>query len=182
MRRHVVTLSEEQLRVKVNQLQREIVDSGFYPDAVLSIRRGGEFVGELMFPDKPHYAVTLQRPGTKHKNSVLKKTMCLMPRYVLDRLRILESWWLSKQTHRVTPQFNLELPRLYGYRNILIVDDAADSGATLRSVFDAVKLQNPDYYTKTAVITVTTGNPLIQPDFAIYNNLTLIRFPWSIDS
>lgn len=182
MRRHVVTLSEKEFGIIVNRLEGEIAASGFSPDAVLSIRRGGEFIGKSLFPDKPHYAVTLQRPGTRHKNGIMKKLIHHLPRYILDQLRILESWWLSKHVNRLIPQHNIQLPGLYKYQNILIVDDAVDSGATLRSVLNAVKSQISGQDIRTAVITITTPTPLIHPDFYIYNNLTLVRFPWSIDS
>ena len=33
-----------------------------------------------------------------------------------------------------------------------------------------------------AVVTVTSVKPLIMPDYFLYNNRTLVRFPWSIDN
>lgn len=182
MRRHVITLQEESFRHVVGQLQNKIEASGFVPDAVLSIRRGGEFVGELMFPDIPHYAVTLQRESTKRKKGILKNIFRLIPRFLLDKLRILEAWWLSRNSHKASLSTNVILPDLNLYRKILIVDDAVDSGATLTSIFNAASSQFPNTDFKTAAITVTTEKPLINPDFSIYNNFTLIRFPWSIDN
>lgn len=182
MRRQVLTLSEKTFRDTVGRLQEKAEAAGFAPDAVVSIRRGGEFVGRLMFPGKPHYAVTLQRPGTRRKNRMLKAILRSMPRFVLDSLRIFEAWWLSRKSHKTVSPANFTLPELNQSARILIVDDAVDSGATLASVFNAVRARYPGSDVMTAVITVTTERPLIQPDFSIYNNLTLIRFPWSIDS
>ena len=65
---------------------------------------------------------------------------------------------------------------------ILIVDDACDSGSTLRAVMDAVRKISPERVViKTAVITTTTYRPVVSPDFSLYRNRTLIRFPWSKD-
>lgn len=182
MRRHVITLKEDSFRHVVGQLQKKIEATGFVPDAVLSIRRGGEFVGEQMFPGKPHYAVTLQRESTKRKKGILKNVFRIMPRFLLDRMRILEAWLLSHSSHKAVLSANVILPDLNPHRSILIVDDAVDSGATLASVFNVARTQFLHTDFKTAAITVTTEKPLINPDFSIYNNLTLIRFPWSIDN
>lgn len=64
---------------------------------------------------------------------------------------------------------------------VLIVDDAVDSGATLKAVVDKFKTVFPDKEIKTAAITVTGKKVMYYPDFCVYNNGTLIRTPWSID-
>lgn len=67
-------------------------------------------------------------------------------------------------------------------QNILIVDDAVDSGATLLAVVEAVRIDMPGAEVRSAVITQTTPSPVITPDYTLYNNRTLIRFPWSMDA
>ncbi len=68
-------------------------------------------------------------------------------------------------------------------RKILVVDDAVDSGYTLSHVLEAVKAVLPaGAEVRSAVITVTTDDPLVMPDFYLYNDKTLVRFPWAMDA
>ena len=62
------------------------------------------------------------------------------------------------------------------------VDDAIDSGVTIRVVCDALQERyGMDAVIKTAVVTVTTDAPLLDADFYCYHDHTLVRFPWSMD-
>lgn len=65
---------------------------------------------------------------------------------------------------------------------MLLVDDAVDSGTTMLRVAEALRCGNPEIELRTAVITVTTAAPLLRPDYTIYDDRTLIRFPWSMDA
>lgn len=65
---------------------------------------------------------------------------------------------------------------------ILVVDDAVDSGNTLMAVKETIESLDSDVEIRTAAITVTTSAPAIIPDYYIYHNRTLIRFPWSKDA
>jgi hypoxanthine phosphoribosyltransferase len=65
---------------------------------------------------------------------------------------------------------------------VLVVDDAVDSGATLIAVLDAVYKAAGSSKVRSAAITVTTENPMVMPDYYLYHDETLIRFPWSIDA
>ena len=181
-KRRVMTLSEEAFLTAVEGLQRCVAASGFEPEAILSIRHGGEFVGKPMFAGLPHYAVTLQRSSTKRKNRLFAAVVKRMPLFLLDRMRILEAWMLSKKKPAPIDSPRIVLPDLTTFRRILIVDDAVDSGATLAAIRRSVSTLCPRAVIKTAVITVTTQSPLIVPDFYLYHNFTLIRFPWSLDS
>lgn len=64
---------------------------------------------------------------------------------------------------------------------VLIVDDAIDTGATLKLVKDKILEKYPKTIVRIAVITVTSNRPLIDADYCIYHNRTLVRFPWSND-
>ena len=68
-----------------------------------------------------------------------------------------------------------------GHKNILLVDDAIDSGATLNLIKEHIHKNYQNSNIKIAVITITTKEPIISADYYIYNNRTLIRFPWSND-
>ena len=64
-----------------------------------------------------------------------------------------------------------------------MVDDAVDSGYTLSHVLEAFKAVLPaGAEVRSAVITVTTDDPLVMPDFYLYNDKTLVRFPWAMDA
>ena len=64
---------------------------------------------------------------------------------------------------------------------VLLIDDAIDSGVTLWGISEAVKAANPSAVITTMAITVTTRQPKLSADFCLYNNATLVRFPWSKD-
>ncbi len=182
MRRRVLTMNEAALGRAAKRLETLVASTGYVPDTVLSIRRGGEYVGKLMFADAKHISTTLQRPGTKRKSRWLSGVLRYVPRIILDRMRIFEAWWLSRHRPEPLDPELVELPDISGCERLLIVDDAVDSGATLQAVRQAVRLLRPDADVLTAVITVTTRKPLALPDFSLYNDFTLIRFPWSMDS
>lgn len=181
MGRKVITLDSVSFRHECTRLEAIVTESGFIPDLILSIRTGGLYVGEKMFADVRHESVTLQRPSTKAKRAPVKKIIRLLPRPVLDLLRIAESWWLENKKHTKQPA-SFILPPMQDAQNILIVDDAVDSGATLLAVVEAVRTDMPGAEVRSAVITQTTLSPMITPDYTLYNNRTLIRFPWSMDA
>ena len=89
---------------------------------------------------------------------------------------------LSKRKVNIGKARKVILPELRGFRSILIVDDAVDSGKTLKTIVDEVRKKYLTAEIKTAVITVTTKQPIILPDYYLFYNHTLIRFPWSADS
>ncbi|MCL2597907.1 MAG: phosphoribosyltransferase, partial [Paludibacter sp.] len=65
-------------------------------------------------------------------------------------------------------------------KNVLLVDDAIDSGATIRDTEKFLKTKNENWHIKVAVITQTFAQPLRKADYQIYNRV-LVRFPWSND-
>lgn len=64
---------------------------------------------------------------------------------------------------------------------VLLVDDAIDTGATLSLIKEYLEDNYPGIVVKTAVITITMKNVMINADYYLFNNRTLIRFPWSND-
>lgn len=156
----------------------------FEPDLIVGIANGGVRVAEKMFKTLPHCKILLQRPSTKVKNRRLFRYIAVLPAKVLDLMRMGESLLLQRFHPKKNVRVNLsqELKSTIAKaHNILIVDDAVDSGVTLKAIVNAVRQAAPDSLIKSAVITVTTKSPVIMPDFYIYNNRTLIRFPWSKD-
>lgn len=181
MGRRVVTLDNAALGEVCARLERSVLSSGYRPDAVLSIATGGVKVGELMFTSLPHLTTKLQRPSTKAKKTFVKNIVKRLPRSVQDAMRVAEAGLLELSPTRPADPSQVELPSLVDFKKLLIVDDAVDSGATLEAVLSAVKQAIPEADVRSAAVTVTTRQPLVVPDFSIFNNLTLIRFPWSMD-
>lgn len=200
----VRTLDNESFRKECGCLRSMVEESGFIPDLVIAIARGGVFVArELPWP---MVSVRLSRPTTGKKKGVLWKILMSLPRFMKDWMRIAESSWLEfREKGDKPPVFTLPedvTARICstGCRRILIADDAVDSGKTLLAVLNAVNdcLGSHDVSdseedrcckeVRTAVLTVTRRHPIIFPDYTRFpENLsrplrTLIRFPWSEDN
>lgn len=185
----VLTLDKRAFAGACNELGQMVAGSGFTPDAIVGIRRGGEYVAEELrsiFPEAEVTFISLQRPSTQSKTGILSRILPMLPTVVLDGLRILEAKVLSiKRVKSVAEASEMELPlelKNQGKKKLLLADDAVDSGVTMSRIAGALHRENPEADLRTAVITVTTSRPLIVPDFSLYNNGTLIRFPWSMDA
>lgn len=182
MGRRVTTLDRQAFAEVCNRLESIVIAAGFVPDAVLSIAKGGVYVGERLFQAVPHFDTSLQRPSTRYKRPRLKALLRRLPRPALDALRKAEAMLLGVRKPRPIDIAQVIIPtEIATGKRILVVDDAVDSGATLDGVVRALRVVAPEADVRSAVVTVTTKHPLIAPDFTIYNDLTLIRFPWSMD-
>ncbi|MDE6697560.1 MAG: phosphoribosyltransferase domain-containing protein [Muribaculaceae bacterium] len=175
----------------------QIIGNSWHIDALVGVRRGGSFVCDALCKHLreeqygARYDVELQRPSTKHKNGTLSRILKMFPRPMLDVMRMAESTLLSfRRTlkSQATMSTKVEIPeglasilKTIECPNILLIDDAIDSGDTLFAISETLRNINPKITIRIAVITVTTQNPRIDADFAIYKNKTLIRFPWSND-
>ena len=204
----VTTLDDAAFGEACASLQRIVDESGFRPDIVVGIRSGGAYVSEKMWPDLPHAEVTSRRPSTDTKRglsgTLLRGALRLMPRRLRDSLRIFEASRLEKRYEEGRRQGEIERkvaarcvrivwPDLFdklpsgdvwlppGSR-VMIIDDAVDSGVTLEAVETSLRKLRPDLQIRSAVLTVTFTSPIIRPDFILYNDRRLIRFPWPIDS
>lgn len=182
MGRHVITLDHDGLRLDCSRLEAMVHASGFTPDVVLAIATGGVYVADCMFAVLPHVATRLQRPGTQAKNGFVGRVISRMPRFLTDFMRVAESCMLELLPHRKADPAAVDLPDLANYKSILVVDDAIDSGITMAAVLEAVSKRYPAASVHSAVLTITTHRPLVKADYALYDDLTLIRFPWSSDS
>lgn len=183
----VLTVDENELKRLCNILYNKVLSTGFYPDLILGIESGGANVAKILnsfFKDKP---INLEfckpvRNSTENKKSLFKNYLKKLPVCILDFLRIIEYKFFFNKQKRSDYSYVILPGNLGKFKNILVVDDAEDSGATLERVLIEIKSKNPVANVETAVLTVTTNNPVIKPDFFVFNNNTLIRFPWSIDA
>lgn len=182
----VITLSDSQLNEACMNLLGMIHASGYVFDVVISIAEGGIRVGELLStPSKSHFSIEVHRPGTKTKKSRLKIIWQKLPQRVNNVIRIIESILLSvfksqRQKYVIIPE-HVEKFITSGQHKILLVDDAIDSGNTMRAVMEALMRINGNNSIKVAALTVTTTSSRQLCDYYLYSNHTLIRFPWSVD-
>ncbi|MCM1489397.1 MAG: phosphoribosyltransferase domain-containing protein [Muribaculum sp.] len=172
-----------------------VAADGLCFDAIVGVKRGGSVVCDAFcrhFPSSRYGLrtdVRKQRSSTKRKGGRVSAILKRLPYWMLDLMRIVESEVLSFR-HRFSnyhpspveiPEVLKRLLKTLKNPGILVIDDAIDSGDTLYAVVQTLKKVNPSVEVKVAVITVTTKSPRMVPDYYIYNNRTLIRFPWSND-
>lgn len=165
-------------------------------DAIVAVRRGGSIVCDSFckhFPKerfRERYDVSLQRPSTKRKNADVSKILKKLPLPLLDFMRMAESALLEmcRRIKSRSSSRNIDIPEslanTFGNSEapeILIIDDAIDSGDTLYAIVKSLLKLNSKSIVSIAVMTETTRNPRLHADYAIYRNRTLIRFPWSND-
>lgn len=182
----VITLNTTEFSKACSRLKGMLGD--FDPDMVVAIPTGGNYVANAMFPDKPIAEISAHRASTERKKSspILQWLLKHAPYPMLDTMRIIESYALRLSAHKPKTIDTGSIGQsvkdaLRRAEKILIVDDAIDSGATAGAVASAVRDLAPKATVRIAVITVSTPKPMIQPDFSLYNNQTLARFPWSMD-
>lgn len=192
---NIVTLTSNGLDWQTQELAKTIGRDHPEPfGAVIAIKRGGSYIAQSFFknfaPERfsAYAEVELQRPSTKRKKGWLVKILPHLPLWMLDGLRCAEASLLEFK-HRISkrevPRIELDdevadrLKNIEG--DILIIDDAIDSGLTAGAVVNAIRNLKGNARIYLMVITVTTSRPLVTADYYIYNNKTLVRFPWSND-
>lgn len=185
----IVTLTEAEFSAACEALARKVHDSGFDYTLIAGIATGGWLVAQRM-PSPRRVAVTKRRGAHKARRKLLPALVARLPRRVNDMLRIAESRLYALKTRVFPPvpshvEISLELAAELSREpngRILIVDDAVDSGATLLSVVEAVRKIVPEAEIRTAVITVTRPDAVITPDWSLYREGTIVRFPWAPDN
>lgn len=193
----VVTFDQAALDAAAACLAEMVADGGqSYFDAVVGVARGGSFVCDAFIKHIPsirfgaRFDISLQRPSTKNKGGKVGRLLRSLPLPVLDTMRMAESRLLSAMRILKSEKTNkdVKIPDELGEiidkktnPGILVIDDAIDSGETLLAIVESLKDRNPGAQIVTAVLTVTTSRPRIMPDYTLYNDKTLIRFPWSND-
>jgi len=136
----------------VRQLAQEVVDSGFVPDLVLGIARGGlPFAGGLA------YALGAKAVGTLNVEFYTGVDATLDEPVVLPPL--------------------LDMDAVTG-STVLVVDDVADSGRTLDLVLRLVQERVTD--ARSAVI-YHKPRSVIRPDYVWRPTDRWIVFPWSAE-
>lgn len=130
--------------------------------------------------------VRCRRPSTKSKEegvqSKLFSLLFRLPYFALNILRLFEHGLLaSRSNSNRTVEIQGELPTT-AYQSVIIVDDAVDSGYSMKCVVDYLQetlTESPQLLTASYV--VTRCKPVFRPDFTLFNNI-LVRFPWAKDA
>lgn len=183
----VITVSHNEFDNMCADLHGLVMKSAYDYDVLIGIARAGVYVAEK-FDAKEFYIVKSQRGGTAAKRGMVNSILLKMPAFFNCFLRMAESKILEWKDAFKRPTLKevdidekLTLRLKEGGHKVLIVDDAVDSGRSLLSVVEAVRRISPENIIRTAVITVTRKKVLIKPDYALFRNSTLLRFPWAGD-
>lgn len=194
MKFKVITLNDDGLK-KAAQLLEAKAQEVFAPNLYIGIRTGGQIVAESMhLGGASLLPITKRREGTalKSKSGGIKSLLKALPYWVLNPLRIAEHIYLTEIKKPSTPHpfvpdeaefkaIESVLKDLGEDARIFVIDDALDTGNTMKAVVELLqKIAHSEAIIKSGVITQTTENPAITPDFKLYD-LTLCRFPWSFD-
>lgn len=174
----------------------DIIRLDYKPDIIIGVLTGGGYVGKEMsqyisqYDNHKYIEVRLQRKDTKKKEKGIRYTILQsLPFFLLNWLRMLEMIIEDMKAKKSNPTRvgSIELPENIDValksekQNVLIVDDAIDTGATLRMIYDTLSSRYPLAIMRIAVITVTSNHPLIDADYCLFHDRTLVRFPWSND-
>lgn len=164
------------------------------PDMIVGILSGAECLINNFKQEKDYKSVifklvTLQRRFEVIKSiGVFRALLKVLPYKILDNLRIFESIKAKKQLEKIDLRelsnqkidFDLESISTNLVRNILVVDDAVDSGVTMFLIKNNLSNLFPDANIEVAVISWTNEKSIVKPDYYLFKNV-LVRFPWSKD-
>ena len=196
--KRVITIHKATLCDESTRLMDAIHRSGFDPDLIVGIATGGVLVVEAMeHTGARRFSCELRRTSTERRSRspLFQRVVSRLPYIVSDRLRQLEDVigqrlpLDAKAPPETGPAFHRDIDAIVQAavedqaRNILVVDDAVDSGVTLAAVVQSLRHQLRNAVdVRSAAITVTRppGRRLVSPDYVLYED-TLCRFPWSFD-
>lgn len=187
----IISLTHSDFDEQSLSLYKLVKSDGYNPELVISIATGGDFVVESFnLPSEiKSYSIKKQRVSTKTKDGaswffyVLNK----MPLFVANVLRRVEHairCWRFDVGYENKENCNCISYGIDFYpdvKRILIVDDAVDTGETLRCICHCVQDLYQTAEIRTAVIVTTIKDSYFKPYYSLYENV-LVRFPWSKDA
>ena len=191
----VITLSQNDFNAACYTLADEIIKDCL-PVAIIGVRTGGAIVADnvcLRFHDKDLDVKCLEVSASRNSSKVKRRVSVanlfnLLPMFLLNALRNFEHYCLMlTMKFDAQQERNVQLSQpLCDYLMrlndgcVYIIDDAVDSGATIKSLLNKFKDLNPRLKYKVGVLVVTQKMPVIFPETFLYRNV-LLRFPWSSD-
>lgn len=163
------------------------------PDLIVVVPRAGDFIwGELKkipaFEEVNVVQIKAQRGFTKHKSKgLIKPVLVRLPRAINNFLRHLEATVRELMFYLRGPGVSRFLEYEDGVvdcvvkaKRIVIIDDAIDSGVSIKNIREFLSQKNPLATIHVAVITTTFEEPLVFADISLYDR-QIIRFPWAED-
>ncbi|MYL25541.1 MULTISPECIES: phosphoribosyltransferase family protein [Halomonadaceae] len=155
---------------------------------IVGIETGGMRVVEAWAASRvlSSCSIRAQRPATGAKGR-MRPLIRRLPPAVANILRNIERLiFRSLRKSGRTSSRDVFLPQeaklsISNAARILVVDDAIDSGETLKACLDAINGLNSTARVKTAVLAVTESDPILTADVQLYEGV-MLRFPWSSDS
>jgi len=161
-------ISLTKLRNYSHKLALKVNDSGCVPDEIAS------------FFDCTMSGIYSSRSGHSLKSKA-KIILRYLPRAVTHLLRDIE---FKSKVHTIKSERSVyiesQLPPKG--KNILLVDDAIDTGYSLKAVLDFLIAKGYRRgHIKTAVLTTTQNNVICKADISLFDRVSF-AFPWSYDS
>ncbi len=143
-------LSYEEFGHAIRELAQLVANSGFKPDAILSIARGGFMIGGAL-----GYAL-----GVK------------------NTLAMSVEFYTGEDKRLPVPVVLPPIPKVSDFQGltILIADDVADTGETLKLV---QKFVAPHVKQAKSAVLYEKPHSVIKPDYAWQKTDKWINFPWS---
>ena len=185
----VITLNKNTLNKKCLELISKV---DFQPDAIVSVLNGGGFVVDVIKREIDCESILFMNVKLQRRRPLIKKILVFWVLVKLFNYKILD-WFRRQESISVRKSIkwfdlnelsnikvNLELNSNSKVKNILIIDDAIDTGRTIFVVLNNLKRQFSEANIKIAVIAWTIEDSIVKPDYFIFKN-DLIRFPWSKD-
>lgn len=185
----VVSLNQVDFVKQCNELA-DLIDSR--PDLIVGVLNGGgfilkEFREHSKFCLSQFQSVKYQRRGGLKHNIFVKFVIRCLPYKVLNIIRVLESNKAKNSIHLIDEEQISKIKIIMDeisfskeIKNILIIDDAIDTGKTMFVVKNNLSKLFSHANIETAVISWTINSSIVKPDYYLYQNI-LVRFPWSKD-
>ncbi len=182
MIQRIKDINLEQIKEYSLHLAHKVSNSGWRPDHILYVERAGLFIGHDVsrYFDCSISGIYCGRSGNSLK-SKMKIVFRLLPRAVAHMLREFE---IKSNIHSIKEGRQVYIESLYPPKdkNLLIVDDAIDTGYSAKEIFSFLlaKGYQKDKL-KIAVLTTTNRNSICRAEISLFHQVKF-AFPWSYDS
>lgn len=171
----ILTLNDDNFALHCKMLEARVLSDCYEPDMIVAVGTEGNRVAAKMFENTPHYTMLPRDPHHSEYPDWAIRMVQHTPRGFNNVLRYADSLLQTFKNHGL---YHIDVPdALEDHKQLLVVCDVVDSGATLASVMAALG----DRCRAAAISITSVRTPIIRPHYYIYNDHTLIRFPWSVD-
>jgi hypoxanthine phosphoribosyltransferase len=182
MHQRINDISLKQIAEYSIRLAHKIGEIGWLPEHILYVERAGLFVGHIVsnYFNCNISGVYCSRSGTFLK-SKMKTAFRTLPRTVTHLLREIE---IKSNIHSLYKERKVNIIGQYPPqdRNLLIVDDAVDTGYSIKEILDfLIGMGYKKERIKIAVLAMTRKNSARTADIFLFEKMKF-AFPWSYDS